>query len=115
MSSSDGYTVYVTENVHRRDLPALDTSDRARARAKMATLAVEPDRYPPLRGKLTGLRSVRAGQVPIIFAIDNARRTVTVIAVGRRHARERRDIYADTSRRLDRGSRDATPEDQGHA
>ena len=115
MSASGGYTVYLTENVQRQDLPALDAADRTRARAKMATLSVLPNRHPTLRGALAGLRSVRAGQLRIIFAVDDEHRTVTVIAVGRRRARERRDIYADTARRLDRGSRDATPEDHGHA
>ncbi len=111
MSSSGAYAVYVTENVQRHDLPALDVAERARARAKMATLAVQPERHPALRGALTGLRSVRAGQLRIIFAIEDSRRTVTVIAVGRRHARERRDVYADTARRLERSSRDAMSED----
>ena len=111
MSSSGGYTVFVAENVHRQDLPALDAADKACARAKMATLAVQPSRHPTLRGALTGLRSVRAGQLRIIFAIEDSRRTVTVIAVGRRHARERRDVYADTARRLERSSRDAMSED----
>ena len=54
MSSSGGYTVFVAENVHRQDLPALDAADKARARAKMATLAVQPSRHPTLRGALTG-------------------------------------------------------------
>ena len=105
MSSSGGYTVYVTENVQRRDLPALDAPDRARARAKMATLSVQPKRHPTLRGALARLRSVRAGQLRIIFAVDDERRTVTVIAIGRRRARERGDIYTNTARRLDRADR----------
>ena len=111
MSSGGAYTVYVAENVQRQDLPALDAADRARARAKMATLAVQPERHPALRGSLPGLRSVRAGQLRIIFVIEDSRRTVTVIAVGRRHARGRRDVYADTARRLERSSRDAMSED----
>ena len=109
MSSSGGYTVYVTENVQRQDLPALDAANRSRARAKMATLAIQPTRHPTL----AGLRSVRAGQLRIIFAVDEERRTVTVIAIGRRRAHERRDIYANTARRLDRAGRpDSTPKDR---
>ena len=106
------YTVYVTDNVRRQDLPALDAADRRRARAKMATLAVQPDRHPSLRGQLAGLRSVRAGQLRIVFAVHEARRTVTIVAIGRRRARERRDVYADTVRRLDRDERDAAPKSQ---
>ena len=103
MSAGGGSRVYVTESVQRQDLPALDAADRARA--KMATLSVQPNRHPTLRGPLAGLRSVRAGQLRIIFAVDEERRTVTVIAVGRRRAHERRDVYAATSRRLDRAGR----------
>ncbi|MDE2990124.1 MAG: type II toxin-antitoxin system RelE/ParE family toxin [Chloroflexota bacterium] len=115
MSSSGAYTVYVTENVQRQDLPALDAGDRTRARAKMATLSVQPNRHPALRGALAGLRSVRAGQLRIIFAVDDERRTVTVIAVGRRRAQERRDVYADTARRIDRADRpDGTPNKRRH-
>lgn len=105
MSEGGRFVVYVTENVQRRDLPALDAADRARARAKMETLSVQPNRHPTLRGPLAGLRSVRAGQLRIIFAVDEERRTVTVIAVGRRRAHERRDVYADTARRLDQAGR----------
>jgi len=113
VSSSGAYTVYVTENVQRQDLPALDAGDRTRARAKMATLSVQPNRHPTLRGALAGLRSVRAGQLRIIFAADDERRRVTVIAVGRRRAHERGDVYADTTRRVDRAGRpDRTPNDR---
>ncbi len=107
------YAVGVTQSVRDRDLPALDPVDQARVRAKMATLSVQPNRHPPLRGQLAGLRSVRAGQLRIIFAVDDERRTVTVVAVGRRHARERRDVYAETSRRLPRDSLDRVPDDLG--
>ena len=113
MTSSREYSVYVTENVQRQDLPALDAADRARARAKMATLSIQPTRHPTLRGVLAGLRSVRAGQLRIIFAVDEEHRTVTVIAIGRRRAHERRDVYEDTIRRLDRsGHPDSTPKDR---
>ena len=107
------YEVGVTQSVRNRDLPALDPVDQARVRAKMATLSVQPNRHPPLRGRLAGLRSVRAGQLRIIFAVDDERRTVTVVAVGRCHPRQRRDVYAETSRRLPRDSLNSAPEDQG--
>ncbi len=106
------YAVGVTQGVRDRDLPALDPADQARVRARMATLSLQPNRHPPLSGPLAGLRSVRAGQVRVIFAVDDERPTVTVVAVGRRHARERRDVYAETSRRLQRGGPDAAPASQ---
>ena len=113
MNSSGGYTVYVTENVQGRDLPALDAQDRTRARAKMATLSVQPKRHPTLRGALAGLRSVRAGQLRIIFAVDDERRSVTVVAIGRRRAHERGDNYANAARRFDRADRpDRAPKDR---
>lgn len=95
------YEVLVTEPVRDRDLPSLGNAHRARALAKMQTLAIHPNRHPPLRGRLTGYRSVRAGQMRIIFTVDDERGTVTIVAVGRRHARERRDVYAETERRLE--------------
>ena len=104
------YEVLVTEPVRDRDLPRLGNADRARALAKMQTLAVHPSRHPPLRGRLAGYRSVRAGQVRIIFAVDDERGTVTIVAVGRRHARERRDVYAETERRLEWSEPDAASE-----
>ena len=109
------YEVGVTQSVRNRDLPALNPVDQARARAKMATLSVQPNRHPTLRGALAGLRSVRAGQLRIIFAVDDEHRTVTIIAVGRRHARERRDVYAETGRRLERGGLDDVSEDRDRA
>ncbi len=91
-------------SIHVRDvdLPALNQAEWQRVRKKMAELGIQPDRHPMLRDELAGYRSVRCGQIRIVLVVDDEHCTVTIVAVGRRRAGNRRDVYAEFSRRLER-------------
>lgn len=59
-------------------------------------LAEDPDKQgKTLRGELTGYRSVRAAgqRYRVIFALEENRVVVTVVALGRRTEGDRKDIY----------------------
>ncbi len=76
-----------------------EVSDR-RVREQLArrldALANDPDRQgKPLLGELTGLRSVRAAgqRYRILYRLEHERVVVFVLALGRRQAGSRRDVY----------------------
>jgi mRNA interferase RelE/StbE len=58
----------------------------------LRAIAANPHRHgKPLRFKLTGRWSARRGPYRIIYAIDDAKRTITVLAIA-----HRADVYRST-------------------
>lgn len=71
-----------------RTLRKLDSEQQARIRGAIIILAQDP--RPPGSRKLQGREGyrVRVGNFRIIYAIENARLTILVVAIG-----HRRDVY----------------------
>lgn len=61
------------------DWPLIDAVEEA-----LALLQREPDAGYPLRGKLTGLRSLRVGSYRIIYQLTGNEQTLRVVAVRHR-------------------------------
>lgn len=81
------YTVTI-ERPAQKDIAALSSENRSRVLAAIHKLATNP--RPDGAIKLTGQTSwrIRVGSIRIIYTIDDAKLTVTVINVG-----QRGDIY----------------------
>jgi mRNA interferase RelE/StbE len=71
-----------------KEIESLPKRDRPRVVQRIQRLSIEP--RPPASEKLSGEEKyrVRQGQFRIVYAIDDAARTVLVVKVG-----HRRDIY----------------------
>jgi mRNA interferase RelE/StbE len=81
------YELIVRKSVST-DLSAIPKKDLERILARIAALATEP--RPPGCEKLSGLERyrLRQGRYRILYEIEDARLTVTVVKVG-----HRRDVY----------------------
>lgn len=82
-----GYELIVRKSVST-DLRAIPKQDLQRILARIAALATDP--RPPGCEKLSGLERyrIRQGSYRILYEIQDARLTVTVVKVG-----HRRDVY----------------------
>lgn len=84
------------------DLNKLDPTTRALISKALARLASNPNVGKPLKNPLTGLYSLHAAnkRYRIVYAIDSASTTVTVIVIGARQSGKRSDPYATARRRV---------------
>lgn len=83
------------------DLNKLDSTTRAQIDKAMARLASNPSVGKPLKKPLAGLFSLYAvnKRYRIVYDIDTASTTVTVLVIGARQSGKRSDPYATTARR----------------
>lgn len=66
--------------------------------AILKKLTDEPDRYgDPLRKDLSGYRKLRVGQYRVVYHVEGANARVLILAVGKRAATDRENIYDQIS------------------
>ncbi|MFW6108682.1 MAG: type II toxin-antitoxin system RelE family toxin [bacterium] len=84
------YQVVLTHDA-RRFVDRADASLQRRLRRCFDILRAEPRKHPSairLRGEFAGHYRFRVGHYRVVYWIDEARRTVVVVAIG-----HRRDVY----------------------
>ncbi|GGL18483.1 type II toxin-antitoxin system RelE family toxin [Deinococcus radiotolerans] len=84
------------------DLKKLDSTTRAHIDKALARLASNPSAGKPLKKPLAGLFSYHAAnkRYRIVYDIDSASSTVTVLTIGARQSGKRSDPYATARRRV---------------
>lgn len=90
------FTVRLTLEARRLLLDVSDRRERALLVKRIDALAHEPEKQgKPLLGELAGLRSVRAAgqRYRIVYRVEREVVEVLVIALGRRRAGTRADVY----------------------
>lgn len=98
------FTIVLSELAQAMLNSVTDRRERAKLVEKIDGLAEEPEKQgKPLVAELAGFRSVRAvGQrYRIVYQVKEQQVTVHVVAVGRRQAGSKRDIYALARKLLD--------------
>ncbi|MDR6330645.1 type II toxin-antitoxin system RelE/ParE family toxin [Deinococcus soli (ex Cha et al. 2016)] len=83
------------------DLNKLDPTTRTQIDKALVRLASNPNLGKPLKKPLAGLYSLHAARkrYRIVYDIDTASATITVLAIGARQSGKRSDPYATTRRR----------------
>ena len=89
---TDGpYTLNITDEVED-DLKCLDRASAKRIVKRIKWLAANADKidHYELAGQWSGLFRLRAGDFRVIYALNHAARSVTIVVIG-----HRRDVYGD--------------------
>jgi mRNA interferase RelE/StbE len=91
MPGSDAYSIRYASSVIDEDIPSLSKSARTLIqKAVESRLAHEPIHYgKPLRYSLSGHRRIRVSNYRIIYRVDEAAKTVYVVAI--KHRKEAYD------------------------
>jgi addiction module RelE/StbE family toxin len=71
-------------NAFERQLRRLKPRDRERAWVIIEEIQQDPHVYKSLSGQLSGTRSARAGDLRIIYAVDETEKRVFLLQVGHR-------------------------------
>jgi len=77
------YSIRVS-NAFERQLRRLRSQDRQRVWTVLDEIERDPHSYKPLSGQLSGTRSASAGDLRIIYAIDEVEKRVILLHVGHR-------------------------------
>ncbi|MEF2279896.1 type II toxin-antitoxin system RelE/ParE family toxin [Deinococcus sp. YIM 134068] len=94
------YTL-VLDPAAKADMNKIDSTTLAQINRRIVQVVQNPDLGKPLTAPLAGLRSVYAAskRYRVVYAVDRADHTVTILAIGARQAGHRRDPYAKARRR----------------
>ncbi len=71
-------------NAFERQLRRLKPRDQERTWSVIDEVQQDPHSYKPLGGRLSGTRSARAGNLRIIYAIDETEKRIILLHVGHR-------------------------------
>lgn len=86
----------------QRELGKLDGDTQKKIQKQLSAIRQNPAKGNHLTGSLAGLQSVYAAakRFRIVYGVDLANGTVTVLSIGARQQGNRNDPYAKASRRL---------------
>lgn len=107
------YRIVLTESARKSLLGIKNPVIREQIGEVIDSLSEEPlQRGKPLRGLLSGYRSIRAARqrFRLVFKVDQETITVLVIAIGQRKGKDRDDVYQVLQRLVRRGK---PPEPEG--
>ena len=84
--SAEKWVVQYADIVISKDIPALDSSIKARIKEAIENkLAHNPIHFgKPLRHSPSNVKSLRVGKYRILYIIDNSNQTVSIMAIGHR-------------------------------
>jgi mRNA interferase RelE/StbE len=93
------YTVLIDKLVLEEDFKGIDRPDQQKIiKSIRKKLAIEPEKYgKPLKGDLSGLWKLRAGQYRVIYEVKKEKVLVYVVKVGFRRDEE---VYREILKRL---------------
>ena len=77
------YALRVT-NTFGRELKRLSERDRERVLSLIEEVQESPYEYKPLSGQLSGARSARAGDLRLIYTVDDVQKLIVLLFVGHR-------------------------------